>query len=237
MKLNELDHKDHAKKALKENFDINFNVSALDKIKTKTMLTKVKGLISESKNSTDFYKNQSSPAYMKLVFMEQALSAHYKDLLSKPSSRIVVENEEVEKSQVILAAQDMIDSVQKMIEDISDMQVKELPALVSSIQSEIGVNESNDFDSKVSEALTSLSTALQSSRTELNAALGIVTGQAPDDDFGAEDAGDDMDAELDVSGDDTGMDMASDLEDGADDLDLDLEEPEEPANNVGRALR
>ena len=233
MKLNDLDRTNYAKRALKENFNINFNVNALDKVRTKTMLNKVKGLISESKQSADFYKNQTSPAYMKLVFMEQALSAHYKELLNRPSARIVVENEEVEKSQVILAAQDMIDSVQKMIEDVSDMLVKELPALVSSIQSEIGVNESNDFDSKVTEALTSLSTALQSSRTELNGALGVVTGQAPADDFGSDDG---MDTDLDVSGDDTGMDMANDLEDEATD-DLNFDEPEEPIGNVGRALR
>jgi hypothetical protein len=235
MKLNELDQKNHAKKALKENFDISFNVYGLDKIKTKTMLTKVKGLINESKNSADFYKNQTSPAYMKLVFMEQALSAHYKDLLSRPAARIVVENEEVAKSQVILAAQDMIDTVQKMLEDINDMMVKELPALVSSIQSDIGVNESQDFNSKANEALEAINVALQTSKSTLESALGVVTGQAPDDDFGSDD---DMAADLDVEGDDTGMDMANDLEDEATaDLDLDLDEPEEPLGNVGRALR
>ncbi len=232
MKLNELDQKNHAKTALKENFDISFNVSALDKIKTKTMLNKVKGLISESKQSADFYKNQTSPAYMKLVFMEQALSTHYLDLLNKPSPRIVVENEEVAKSQVILAAKDMIDTVQKMLEDINDMMVKELPALVSSIQSDIGVNESQDFNAKANEALEAINVALQSSKSTLESALGIVTGEAPDDDFGAEMPADDMDMDddFDVDGDDSGMDMAADL-------DLDLDEPEEPIGNVGRALR
>lgn len=231
MKLNELDQKNHAKTALKENFDINFNVSALDKIKTKTMLNKVKGLISESKQSADFYKNQTSPAYMKLVFMEQALSTHYLDLLNKPTPRIVVENEEVAKSQVILAAKDMIDTVQKMLEDINDMMVKELPALVSSIQSDIGVNESQDFNSKANEALEAINVALQSSKSTLESALGIVTGEeAPDDDFGSEMPADDMDMDddFDVDGDDTGVDMAADL---------DLDEPEEPIGNVGRALR
>lgn len=235
MKLNELDHKNHAKKALKENFDINFNVESLDKSRTKTMLNKVKGLIKESKQAANFYKNQTSPVYMKLVFMEQALTAHYKELMNRPSTRIVVENEEVEKSQVILAAQDMIDSVQKMVEDVSDMQVKELPALVSSIQSEIGVNESNDFNTKVTETLTTLSSALQAARTELNNALGIVTGQAPADDFGADSEGE-LNTDLEVPGDDTGLDMASDLDTEAD-LDLDLEEPEEVVSNVGRARR
>ena len=111
MKLNDLENKNYAKTALKESFSVNFDVSALDKIKTKTMLTKVSSLIKESKQASDFYKNQTSPSYMKLVFMEQTLQSHYRDLLNRPSPRIVFENEEVEKSQVILAAQDMIDTV------------------------------------------------------------------------------------------------------------------------------
>jgi hypothetical protein len=234
MKLNDLDHKNYSKQALKENFEINFDVSSLDKNKTRTMLKKVTGLIKESKQSSDFYKKSGNPAHMKLVFMEQALSAHYKDLLNRPSPRIVLENEEVEKSQVILAAQDMVDSVQKMVEDVSDMLVKELPALVSSIQSEIGANESQDFNTQVSEALTSLTSALQTSRTTLQNALGVVTGQGGDafspdmgtDDTGADDLGmdDDLGTDMDVNMD---SDMDLDLDD---DSDLDV-------GSVGRAKR
>ena len=40
----------------------------------------------------------------------------------------------------------MVDSVQKMLEEISDMMVKEMPALGDSVQSEIGVNEAQAFD-------------------------------------------------------------------------------------------
>jgi hypothetical protein len=227
MKLNELDHKNYAKEALKENFEMSFNVASMDRTNTKTMLTKVTNLIKEAKQSTDFYKNQTSSSYMKLVFMEQALSSHYRDLINSPEPRIVVENEEVEKSQVILAAQDMIDTVQKMYEDINDMMVKELPALVSSIQSEIGANESTEFNAQASEALRALNDSLLNSKNSLESALGTITGQAGMDSFATDDAG--MD-ELEPT-DDLGMD------DGAD-LDLDIEEPELPAvGGVGRAKR
>jgi hypothetical protein len=164
---------------------------------------------------------------MKLVFMEQALSTHYKDLMNAPKPRIVFENEEVEKSQVILAAQDMIDTVQKMYEDVNDMMVKELPALVSSIQSEIGANESTEFNAQASEALRALNDSLLNSKNSLESALGTITGQAGMDSFATDDAG--MD-ELEPT-DDLGMD------DGVD-LDLDIEEPELPAvGGVGRAKR
>jgi hypothetical protein len=233
MNLNDLDKKNYARQALRENFEVNFQVDSLDKATTKRMLNKVTSLIKEAKQTTDFYKNSTSSTYMKLVFMEQALGERYQDLMNQPA-RIVVENEEVEKSQVILAAQDMIDTVQKMIEDISDMQVKELPALVSSIQSEIGANESSDFNNQVTEALSSLSTALQSSKATLQSALGVVTGQGGDS---FADASQDLEEPSDdFGGQEVDDDMADDL--GGDDLDLDLEEPEfAPVGGVGRAKR
>jgi hypothetical protein len=232
MKLNELENKNYASKALKESFEVSFNVSALDKPKTKSMLTRVSSLIKEAKQSKDFYKNQTAPSYMKLVFMEQALTTHYRDLMRVPSARIVVENEEVAKSQAILAAQDMIDTVQKMYEDINDMIVKELPALVSSIQTDIGANESQDFNAKATEALGAINTALQSSKITLEGALGAITGQAATDSF-ADDGMNDMGSDLETDDMDMGAEDDLDL-----DLDADLEEPEmEPVGGVGRAKR
>ena len=110
VKLNDFDKKNVAARALKESFAMNFDVSNLDRAKTRAMLAKVNGLINESRRSPDFHKAQNNPTYLKLKFMEQALSQHMR--VAK-TPRIVFENEEVEKSQVILAAQDMVDSIQK----------------------------------------------------------------------------------------------------------------------------
>lgn len=176
MKLFDLDKKDTQVRALKENFDVSFDPTRLSKNKTVDMLKKVRNLIKEAKESTEFYSNQNSGSYMKLVFMEQSLAKHYAQLLrTKP--RIVVENAEVEKSQVILAAQDMVDSIQKMIEEVNEMLVKELPALVDSIQSEIGVNESTTFNTQASESLTTLNQTLTQSKNTLQSALNAMTGQ------------------------------------------------------------
>ena len=236
MKLNDLETKNVAVKALKESFSMDFDVTALDRSKTRTMLSKVKGLISESKRSPEFHKAQTNPAYLKLVFMEQALSQHMK--VAK-APRIVFENEEVEKSQVILAAQDMIDSVQKMYEDVNDMLVKELPALVDSIQSEIGVNESDAFNQSASQALTTLNASLQETQTSLKSALGGLTGLGGEDAFAAD--GPEMDADL---GAELGADLGADMEAPAEEPGLDLppipdldDEEEAPLAAAGRAKR
>jgi hypothetical protein len=232
MKLNDLETKNVAVKALKESFSMNFDVSNLDKSKTRAMLSKVKGLIAESKKAPDFHRAQNNPAYLKLVFMEQALNQHMK--VAK-SPRIVFENEEVEKSQVILAAQDMIDSVQKMYEDVNDMLVKELPALVDSIQSEIGANESQSFSQASTDALTQLNTALQQAQTSLKGALGGLTGQggdafaAPVDGMGGGE--EEIDLDLDIDAEEPAEDPAAELP-PIPDLD-----DEESLGMVGRAKR
>ena len=221
MELNDLNKKNVASKALRESFSYNFNTSRLDKSQANTMLRKVRGLINESKKSHNYHRNHSDPTYMKLVFMEQALSARVNYLNSLPKPRIVVENEEVEKSQVILAAQDMIDSVQKMIEEVSDMLVKELPALSDSIESEIGANESEQFNSQVSQSLSSLNSALQETQASLKSSLNVITGQGSVGEFGGE-MSQDLDADQNA--------MDSDL-----DVDADVDSILPPIPNVGKA--
>jgi len=240
MKLTELDHttRANASKALREHYELPFNIESIPMLSTRTMLQKVRGLIKESKRSTNFYENQTKSSYMKLVFMEQALASHYAELRSQPQARIVVENEEVEKSQVILAAQDLVDSVQKMLEDVGQMQVKELPALVSSIESEIGVNESQAYNEEVSAQLDALTGVLKEALGSLKNALNGITPQGASASF---DAGAEMGAEMGDeeefdAGEEAGMDMG--MGDEGMPAPEELEAPEiPPVGGVGRAKR
>ena len=243
MKINYMNNsrKVNAKKALREHFEVNMNFNKLKLNETKSMLKKVRGLITETKTGKDAHARHKSAAYMKLVMMEQALTDHYGDL--RVQQRIMLENEEVQKSQVILAAQDMIDSIQKMIEQISKMKVEELPAVVTGVNNEIGTNEGQQFEQSVTEALTSLEQALVSSKGALNSAMGIVTGEGGGDmdpnAFGGEEGMDDMGGEEGM--DDIGGGGMDEL--GADDEELpelpepDMEEPEEELGGAGRGRR
>lgn len=237
MKLTDFDKKTYASKALEEQYKVNFDVSKMDIMTTKNMLNKVRSLAMEAKQSSDFYKDTPSQSYMKLVFMEQALVTHYNDLASRPKPQIVVENEKIEESQVYLAAQDMVDSVNKMLEEVGEMQVKELPALVSSIESEIGVNESQTFEQQVGQQLDALSAALKEAQQALKGAVGQLTGVG-----GGFDAGADMGAEPGMPADDMGGEVDVDADVTVDELPP-AEEPApeapemEPMGGVGRAKR
>jgi hypothetical protein len=142
------------------------------------------------------------------------------------------EASEVQQAQVVLASQDMVDQVQKMSEQISAMQFKDLPALVDSIKNEVGTDQAMQFNTDATAALAGLLQNLQGAKTQLEAALGVVTGQAPTvpgADLGADAGlGGEMPAELPAPG-----------EEEITATDIDIEEPEaEPAAaTLGRGRR
>jgi len=131
---------------------------------------------------------------------------------------------EVQQAQVVLAAQDMVDKMQKMIEDTTSLQFKELPALVDSIKNQVGVEQAAQFNNDATAALAGLVQNLQNSKLQMEQALGVVTGQAaapvvPGAEAGAElgaDAGAELGAEDDLDA------MATDA---ADDMDPKLGAP------------
>jgi len=86
---------------------------------------------------------------------------------------------EVQQAQVVLAAQDMVDKMQGMLEDVSELQFKELPALVDSIKNQVGIDQAAQFNADATAALTGLLQNIQGAKEQLDAALNVVTGQAP----------------------------------------------------------
>ena len=85
---------------------------------------------------------------------------------------------EVQQAQVVLAAQDMVDKMQGMLEDVTELQFKELPALVDSIKNQVGIEQAQQFNTDATAALSGLVGNLQGAKQQLDAALNVVTGQA-----------------------------------------------------------
>jgi hypothetical protein len=110
----------------------------------------------------------------------------------------------------------MIDRIQKMLEEVSEMQFKDLPALTDSIKNDMGIDQATQFQSASAAALTQLLQSLQQGKTQMEAAQGTLTGQAP-----VVPGQDPMAAPADPN-----MDPAMDAE-----LDLDVDADIEPADN------
>jgi len=139
----------------------------------------------------------------------------------------VIKESEVQQAQVVLAAQDMVDQMQSMLEDTTEIQFKELPALVDSIRNQIGMDQAVQFQSDATAALTGLVQNLQGAKQQLEQALGVVTGQAQ--------AAPALDAAI------TGATQPAAAAAGAGEEEVDLsldanlpaEEPEQPAGTQG----
>jgi hypothetical protein len=125
----------------------------------------------------------------------------------------------------------MVDRVQKMLEDVTSMQFKDLPALADQVKNEVGVEQSVQFNTDANAALGGLVQNLQASKQQLEQALGVVTGQGGGvppamDALGG--AGLPDDGQMAPPGPEAGM--------PADDLDIDVD-VETPPAALGRGRR
>ena len=105
------------------------------------------------------------------------------------------------------------------MEQISEMQFKDLPALADSIKNDpnLGADKATQYQNQAATALTQLLAAVQQGKMGLEGAQGVLTGQAPmvpGVDTGAPSA--DMGADVDVDADlELDANLPADDEEGA----------------------
>jgi hypothetical protein len=152
---------------------------------------------------------------------------------SRRVMRRKLKESEVQQAQVVLASQDMVDQVQKMLEQVSAVQFKDLPALVDQVKNQIGVEQAMQFNTDASAALTGMIQNLQGSKQQLEQALAVVTGQAPTI------PGEDMGMEAPVPGEEEiGMDAEVPTPDGDVDIDAEMDANlDVPKASLGRGRR
>lgn len=143
---------------------------------------------------------------------------------------------EIDQAQTTIAAQDIADQMQDMIEKFADIKYKELPALHDSIRNAQGVDAAEEFKSTVSNSLDELTSSLEQAKGEVNNAIAVLTGQEEAGDLNLDDM------EIDAEGGD-GLDMDMDLDSEEDDLgdeediDIDLDLDDEEEVDLGRERR
>lgn len=244
MKLHELAASQPTKqiaKVFESYFGSKIEFDSLNARQTQHLLNKVRGLLAEHRSGSARHRSEKNPSYLKLVMMEQALTAQQQTQATpspatgmnpapKPGqvpagaqnaaqqvkdpklaaalkksqagqtltpeeqkmvagaammaaeSRLrrayrMLKESEVQQAQVVLAAQDMVDKMQGMLEDVSELQFKELPALVDSIKNQVGIDQAQQFNTDATAALTGLLQNIQGAKQQLDSALGVVTGQ------------------------------------------------------------
>ena len=201
---------------------------AISPSQARHMLSKVRGLLAEQRRTPSFHHSEQNPAYLKLVMMEHGLAARLREV-----ARRRLAESEVQQAQVVLAAQDIVDQMQKMIEQVTSLQFKDLPALVEQIKNEVGVDQSAQFNNDATAALAGLVQNLQASKQQMEGAVGVVTGQGAAAVPGmAAPVGAEVGAELD-----SGMEPDMSGQDETSDLEASLTGAEPPKGALGRAKR
>ena len=281
MKLTDIQEKTGSKfinRVMNNYFTSKIDVQSINESNARTMLTKVRSLIKETKSTPKFHSSEKSPAYLQLLMMEQALTAKIKEYgadsaryqggtayssvnnaptMSDGGEQAVSQNAteeededmeeacgssklmagkkkygkkkmkestlteaDIETAQVVLAAQDMVDNIAGWMENVADMQYKDLPALVEQIKNEVGVNDAQAYADAQTQTLSTLMTALEQAKADATNAMAPLTGEDAVDpsDFSSDDSNDmdspDLDLDTDADSDDINppeLDLEPDL--------------------------
>jgi len=81
------------------------------------------------------------------------------------------------QSELILAAKDIMDKVTAFLEDLAKMKTESMLELSDRIRDEMGADKADAFAQKVKPALESAEQTLTATRTELDQAVRILTGE------------------------------------------------------------
>lgn len=180
--------------------------------------------------------NQLTKALRRDKGISRAVDRLARESYNPNSLRRKLRESEVQQAQVIMASQDLVDQVQKIIEQMSSIQFKDLPALVDQIKNEVGIDQAMQFNQDATAALGAIVQACQTGKAQLEGAVAVVTGQGPQvpgqtpppvgGPAGPELGGAEQDVNLDI-------------DDGGDNLDLNVDDEvtPPPTSSLGRKKR
>ena len=172
-------------------FAIDFNSLSIEK--AERLSETINANLNKIRRTSDFHSAERNPRYMELLTVQEGLSAWLQE------NRRQLTEGEVSNAEVLLAAKDMVDSVQDAIEKVGKMQNEQLPQLLDSIRDQIGSEQADGFKNAVGETLATLMTNLQSAREGVDTGVRILSGEQVDNpmDLGsAPDMGADLGAEM-----------------------------------------
>ena len=122
------------------------------------------------KKSFGSHTAEKNSKYMELMLVKEGLDKWM-------GSEQGLFESEMGRSEAVLAAKDIVDSIQDMLEKISKVQNEQVPALIDTIRDQIGSEQAESFKGSISPTLTELYTALSTARETSDTAVRVLSGE------------------------------------------------------------
>lgn len=159
-------------KVMESRFGIQLNYNELDFVKAYKLANGLTESLNKVKRSHGVHAAEKNPKYMELLMLREAIHSW----MIENKKQLITESE-MGKSQAILAAKDMVDSIQDMLEDVSKMQNEQMPALLDTIRDQIGMEQADAFKNSVGTLLASMVDQLSAARESADQAARALAGE------------------------------------------------------------
>jgi hypothetical protein len=159
-------------KVMESRFGVKIDYVNLDFKRAYVLARGLTESLDQIKRSHGVHVAEKNPKYMELLMVREGLHRW----MVENKQQLIMESE-MGKSQAILAAKDMVDSIQDMLEEVSKMQNEQMPALLDTIRDQIGMEQADAFKAAVEPLLANMSQQLSSARGTADTAARALAGE------------------------------------------------------------
>jgi gas vesicle protein len=161
-------------KVMESRFGFAINFSSLTVDKAEKLSETIAANLNKIRHSVALHTAETNPRYMELLTVQEGLNTWLEE------HRVRLTEGEVGNAEVLLAAKDMVDSVQDAIEKVGKMQNEQVPQLLDSIRDQIGSEQAEAFKNAVGTTLDTLMQNLQSAREGVDNGVRVLSGEQVD---------------------------------------------------------
>ena len=221
MYLNDLNSAQHRvsklNKILADTFNHEVDLSSMNYESLNRMLSTTNAKLQAIKESD--LKYWENPQYNKLGLIQHQIKTYITELAPARSDGKRMKTKEsaimeadLDQAEVLLAAQELVDEMQGMVEDVAEMQVQKLMPIVDAMKQQVGFEVAEAYNNAADGALGALLDQMKQAKEALENATLTARGEQPA-----------TPAPTDMGMDDAAMDPEAPM-DGAQNMDMDADE-------------
>ena len=159
-------------KVMESRFGVTIDYDNLNFPKAYVLARELTESLEQIKRTHGIHVAETNSKYMQLLMVREGLHRW----MVENKQQLIMESE-MGKSQAILAAKDMVDSIQDMLEEVSKMQNEQMPALLDTIRDQIGMEQADAFKGAVEPLLANMVQQLSSARSTADDAARALAGE------------------------------------------------------------